>query len=445
MRIITLLALMNGWLWAQFGPRHIIDNSITGITDITLADINDDGYPDIITAQKYHLDCICYYLNLGNGTFDSPQILIPIQNPSTLIAADFNNDGKIDIATASNNLQTSDSIYLLIHQNSTHFTTHIIDTQIWNVQKIITADINNDNYPDLITIADTALYIYHNNGNTTFSKMRVPPPIPTEYYDLTTSDIDNDGWIDIIVGSVQTQIYKNTNGIFYYDSARSQSIANVGLVLLVELADYDNDGDPDLLINGNHQSDMRWYPNNGNGIFAPPQIIQTNTAQCAASSSKDIDQDGDIDILAIFPQTGKVVWYENIENASFSNEKIIHIGNPPFPTTVQTADLTGNGKHDLIWAEELSVHFNTTTSSIPTSNPSQTFTVQPHPASPHGFTIKSNINGTLSIYNVMGQPMVTHVPIQKGHNLIPLSLPPQTYVLVVNTTSLTIRKKLLIR
>jgi FG-GAP-like repeat/Secretion system C-terminal sorting domain len=437
-------------VFSQFGQRNVID-SIFGITEIITADLNNDNFKDIIISQKYQNGKIAFYINQGNGAFGGQTTVANIPNARSVAYGDINNDGWEDIISASTSFSTNpDSLFLFINDSGNFPISVLIDTQIAVCDKILkvkTTDIDNDNDIDIIAMADCVLSVFYNDGTGVFTKSNIDPGIITEYYDLALSDIDADGFTDIVVGGTKTLIYKNTNGFIHFDSSRTDFINQQffnGLVFLTHLNDFDNDGDDDLLISGQNQTDLRWHTNDGDGFFTITQIFETNISQCQSIDSKDFDLDGDVDIFTCFPQTGKVVWYENLGTGNFSSKNIIYTGNIPFTTVVYSDDLNNDGKDDIIWADNLSFHLNDPVLGIQNIELENSFEIYPNPTS-NGLNIFSKTEGNLSIYNSLGQPFCKNIKIKKGENTFDLNLKPQIYFLILETNQTRISKKLIIK
>jgi len=152
-------------VFGQFGSRNIIENSNIGITEIITADINNDSLEDIIISQKYSYDVVSYYLNLGNGSFDSSQTMkANLNDPRTVTAGDYNNDGWVDFASASTSFgNNTDTLFIFKNQLGNFFVPIVVDTQTTVFEKIVklkTEDIDNDNDLDIIAISDMSLMIY---------------------------------------------------------------------------------------------------------------------------------------------------------------------------------------------------------------------------------------------------------------------------------------------
>ena len=118
--------------------------------DIAIADLRNDGRQDLVVANLSQ--GMVVLLNKGNGTFGKPTIYRPCGNncqaPEACVAADFNLDGNLDVACATN---LGDS-YFFYGDGTGRFgpANPINDTINFNGGYSIAAgDFNNDKAPDL--------------------------------------------------------------------------------------------------------------------------------------------------------------------------------------------------------------------------------------------------------------------------------------------------------
>ncbi|HOI33322.1 MAG TPA: VCBS repeat-containing protein, partial [Bacteroidales bacterium] len=294
---------------AQFDPPQVIDPDVFGITKIVATDLNNDGFKDLITSQKYHSnDKISVFFNNGQENFSEQIILTTnIDTPEGVAAGDLNQDGWNDIAGIS---LDSNSLYWFPNADGSFPNEIQLDSGLIMPEDIEIVDIDNDGKPDIVVLDHTNIVVYYNLGNGNFNKITTPND-HFEYYAFSIADIDGDGYKDIIIGSGQVLVYMNDNGLFTtHDIVRSNSIANNGFCFMLHTADLDGNNSMDLIIDGNSNSEISWYANDGNGFFTFMESIE-NTIQCHSVTTADINEDGSIDILAALFQEGEIVWYAN--------------------------------------------------------------------------------------------------------------------------------------
>src|SRR5258705_6485748 len=88
-------------IYVNDGKAHFRVTGTWGVPEwstrnATVADLNRDGRPDVIAANRPGPSFAC--LNDGRGRFPNPCIKIPMGSATSAVAADFNKDGAIDIA-----------------------------------------------------------------------------------------------------------------------------------------------------------------------------------------------------------------------------------------------------------------------------------------------------------------------------------------------------------
>jgi enediyne biosynthesis protein E4 len=200
-------------------------------------------------------------------------------------------------------------------------------------------------------------YLYHNNGDGTFSDQSVSTAIRQTdgYYGLgvLSFDYNNDGWPDIYVAcdSAPSILYRNNqNGTFTdvgFASGTSfnedgESQAGMG----VAAGDYDQDGHFDLLKTNFSDDSPNLYRNNGNGTFSD-RVFQAGLGRLRSYLGWgllcfDPDSDGWIDILMvnghIAPEVDaakidttfkqRKLFYRNLRNGAF--EEVSGSSGPAF-------------------------------------------------------------------------------------------------------------------
>ncbi len=129
--------------------------------------------------------------------------------------------------------------------------------------------------------------------------------LPQQLWHTETSwaDYDADGDLDfVMMGTAQPEAPFEASTVMYRKDGTSFQVADVGLPALyggaAEWADYDNDGDPDLLLTGStsdEQFESHLFRNDG-GVFTDVDTDLRNVAFGDAAWG-DYDADGDLDLL----------------------------------------------------------------------------------------------------------------------------------------------------
>ena len=157
---------------------------------------------------------------------------------------------------------------------------------------ITIADYDRDGKIDIAVANDSMLeFLYRNKGNGTFEEVGLPAEISVDGDGRTFAgmgidfeDYDNDGLPDLIITNLANQKYalyrNNGDGSFSYDTYIS-GIGNMTLLHSgwgVRFVDYDNDGRKDLLIAQGHDLDtiQQNYPQLR---YKEPMLLANNTGK----------------------------------------------------------------------------------------------------------------------------------------------------------------------
>ncbi len=181
------------------------------------------------------------------------------------------------------------------------------------------ADYDNDGYPDFyvsngVTGYKQINFLYHNNGDGTFTRITTGPPVEDQYvtYGSSWGDFDNDGDLDLYVAVtlgtyddpvINNCLYVNNgDGTFTKNTTAGPPVDDREYSCAAGWGDYNNDGYLDLFIkNGFYPKQPNsLYLSNGNGSFTDivgiPLVGSENATLVSRFAWGDYDNDGDVDI-----------------------------------------------------------------------------------------------------------------------------------------------------
>lgn len=220
-----------------FNPNGIEFNQKVGGSqngDMIVSDFNNDGRLDLVVfgingeneTEDAYGAFFKIYLQNKQGTFDLNQDLDGMLFGS-MVAADFNADGFMDIVATGIDIYESPTTMYLINDGKGQFSQNFLPTAAVNysiVKSIDAGDLNSDGYYDIIMAGDdengnaSSTILLYNPLKQTFDKVENDFGIAN--FSVSTSlvllDYDNDNQLDVLVSSQdenyesKTALYKNS-------------------------------------------------------------------------------------------------------------------------------------------------------------------------------------------------------------------------------------------
>jgi hypothetical protein len=215
----------------------------------SIADLNGDRLLDIIVANRSDTGANYICLNKGRGQFDADCIPFSHYASTTITPADFNRDGRIDLAVPHRN--GGQSYVYLAGPNADFSDSRRVPfgPPDATIRMAEAADLNGDGLMDIVAIDErTGVAIYFGKQDGTFS-LGVPigdgAIVP---YALAVGDLNLDKQIDIVVGNVEapSTIYFNDGSGRHFTAVHFGD--NKGTVYGFAIADLDHDGLPDIAV-----------------------------------------------------------------------------------------------------------------------------------------------------------------------------------------------------
>jgi len=273
----------------------IMSNVFTFGLGLAISDINNDGWPDVYVSNDFN-EPDYLFINNRNGTFK--ESLSECMNEVSMYsmgsdAADFNNDGLIDITTLD----------MLAEDNKT-----------------LKMHLGNENFDKFQLLFNKGFYYQYsrnmlqkNNGNGTFSEIGQIAGISNTDWSWSAlfSDFDNDGYKDLFVSNGYVKDYSDMDFMKY---SMARLVREMHGEQVDAIAEY-------IRKMPTHEIPNYIFQNKGNETFVKKTsewgIDKPGVSSGAAYA--DLDNDGDMDLVVCNTNDFAGVYKNNSEQVEKNN------------------------------------------------------------------------------------------------------------------------------
>jgi len=224
----------------------------SGTQSVCAADFNNDGYNDIAVGKGGSTDQMAILFNTGDGHFGTPTYYDAGENAGCICTEDFDQDGDMDVATSNTTDEVND-VSVFINDGTGSFASAVNYTTGSTTRSIASADLNGDDYPELVVcnLGEDNISILINNGSgvfTTINNHDTHHPTPRSVF---LADLDLDFDIDIVVADGTddvVSVFENVGAAIF---TWSNQFSCGETPYFVTGADFNDDEDIDLVV-ANH-------------------------------------------------------------------------------------------------------------------------------------------------------------------------------------------------
>jgi hypothetical protein len=305
------------------------------IADGSSMDCNSNGVPD---------ECEI----VGELAFREPREFLLGGDPSALATADLDEDGDLDLASASagDPSQVMGVVSILLNRGDGSFDPPRIFYTGRNPQALAAGDFDGDGRADLISASSSSdtPWILYNEGNARLPRaepMDLGFPVPG-ITSVVAPDLNEDGRLDLAVSHGDGVAVSLNEGARHLAQARRYKAGDMFQELIA--ADLDGNGNVDLCALNSTQPTLSVLLNRGDGTFEEILDILTLN-QTQSLSAADLDGDGAVDLAAILNDSAALFLNQG---DVFASRKVLYAPLAPNPSRIVLSDLEGDGDVDIV-------------------------------------------------------------------------------------------------
>ncbi len=300
---------------------------------VVAADLDGDGHVDLATAD-HGLDSVSILFNQGDGRFADRRQVAVGSAPGDVRSGDLDGDGDMDLVVVN---RDDNTVSVLLNEGDGSFAPRTDHAVGGRPTSAAIGDLNGDGAPDLCVTGEDGdiVTILTNNGDGTFEFFWAHDMGggPTR---VLIGDLDGDGDNDIATcnadGSVSVRRH-TTMGFF-----GGESVFEVGVSLTsIDLDDVDSDGDIDAVVADAVGNTIFVLANDGTASFTVLAEYNVSGSPGAVSLA-DLDSDGDRDLVATVDTTDAVWLLLNQGNGVFQSSVAYLAGDEPVAVVLNDLD-----------------------------------------------------------------------------------------------------------
>ncbi len=374
MKDIVLCGAPNIGFLKRTGPttfNNFVAVSTASASKVKLADFNNDGYEDMIMSSYSTKDFIYFMsngVNFTKNTFSLRNNLYNSSGAASIVAlAEINNDGFIDVIT-HNGSTNQGSMELAMVKNNGNGTFGFMGVyKAFDYPVCIDAfDANNDLKPDVILCQDNNPFYNINtclnlgNGNLNFPKSYAYGNFAAD--NVVIDDFDNDLDKEAILLSQYSgkgmpfiiDDNNKTNDTSFFDSAIMDSSNIFGHQM--EKGDFNKDGLLDIAYTSILNNRIGILLNKGNLQFTQPFYIYL-PAKPSAITVGDFNSDANLDIAVCYTNSAVFTALLNTGGLSFTQVNTTSMASKN--NGIAASDFNNDGRTDIALIEDFNLRIYT--------------------------------------------------------------------------------------
>ena len=324
----------------------------SGPQSIAAGEFNNDNRTDMVVAY-FNSGSVGLFLKIDTGALQSMQDLSTEtgSKPHGLTVADFDNDGRLDIAVANNGKANIEFFFGFGNGSFSETVTVFVGKGIFP-QWVGSSDFNNDRHLDVVVsdnASPTPVIVLLGDGNRSF-RVVTTNGVDRAYMGAV-GDFNGDGQLDTVLCQPWTDaiavLLGYGNGTFIAPMIYPTGDESVPISITV--GDFNNDSRLDIAVVNSNNRNIGVFLGHGDGTFANQTLYSTDPYGLPSSATTgDFDNDGQLDIAIAINGSNSLGVLFGLGNGTFWPLTIYRAGDGSLVQWIDAVDINNDGRLDIV-------------------------------------------------------------------------------------------------
>ncbi|MBA3045128.1 MAG: VCBS repeat-containing protein [Candidatus Thermoplasmatota archaeon] len=342
--------------WTMFSPPITSMN----FYDFALGDINNDGLSDIVAGYDKGM---LAWTGDGSGTWTNVTVGLPNEYVGPLfpiysvVLDDMNLDGNLDIVGGNNGksgAQSIQAVRVFMGNGNGVWTDASSNLPAVNGLKyfgIATGDFNRDGWPDIVGAGSAGIDAWIGNGGSTWTLRDNGLPGSGAYSDVKLADFNLDGNFDLVATGKNNNGLAVSNGDGWGIWTTTYTLPMTGTYTGVEVYDVNIDGYMDIITSSDDSDNIIWTGDGQNNWYLQTNGLRTGDSHSDISVG-DINNDARMDICLPNTTGEQNIWYSSVDRTVNAWTELNAPASGGQINDIEIADINMDGKPDICYAKE---------------------------------------------------------------------------------------------
>jgi Bacterial Ig-like domain (group 3)/FG-GAP-like repeat len=316
-------------------------------TSIASAHLKPGAEVDLVTAD-YDAGTVTVFKGLGQGSFASGVAYAAGAGPNSLTIADIDGDGYPDVVVANE----SGAINVLKGNGDGTLAPRKEYAVGLTLSFLAVGNFSGSGKPDVVVASTTgmAFALLTNDGTGILGNPLVYSlqSAPTA---IASGDFNGDGHLDLAIANASGTVSILLGSGDGHFSKVSDLVVAASAISAIVAADFNRDGNDDLAVTLTAQNKVAVLLSKGNGTFASPSFFGVGGSPVAAQVA-DVNHDGIPDLVVINTDSNTFSILNGVGDGTFKSAVHFVVGNTPVSSVV--GSFYGSANLDLATIDQSS-------------------------------------------------------------------------------------------